>query len=72
VAWRVVVASNRSRQGRAPLIRQRFTKADERRGLEGRMSRFDTCDPSQFRRPLVVPKTIVKPTSAAAAQMDLF
>jgi hypothetical protein len=36
------------------------------------MSRFNTCDPSQFRRPLVVPKTVVKPASAAAAQMDLF
>jgi len=56
----------------ADLIRQRFTKAVKRLGLEGRMSRFNTCDPSQFRRPLVVPKTVVKPTSAAAAQMDLF
>ena len=56
----------------ADLIRQRFTKAVKRLGLEGRMSRFNTCDPSQFRRPLVVPKTVVKPSSAAAAQMDLF
>jgi DNA repair photolyase len=56
----------------ADLIRQRFTKAVKRLGLEGRMSRFNTCDPAQFRRPLVVPKTVVKPTSAAAAQMDLF
>jgi DNA repair photolyase len=55
----------------ADLIRQRFTKAVKRLGLEGRMSRFNECDPSQFRRPLVVPKVQVKPASAAA-QMDLF
>jgi hypothetical protein len=36
------------------------------------MSRFNTCDPSQFRRPLVVPKSVVKPDSSKAAQMDLF
>jgi hypothetical protein len=36
------------------------------------MGRFHKLDSSQFKRPLVVPKTIVKPTSAAAAQMDLF
>jgi DNA repair photolyase len=56
----------------ADLIRQRFTKAVKRLGLEGRMSRFNTCDPSQFRRPLVVPKSVVKPESSKAAQMDLF
>ncbi len=56
----------------ADLIRQRFTKAVKRLGLEGRMSRFNTTDASQFRRPLVVPKSIVKPESRAAAQMDLF
>jgi DNA repair photolyase len=56
----------------ADLIRQRFTKAVKRLGMEGRMSRFNTTDASQFRRPLVVPKSIVKPESAKAAQMDLF
>jgi DNA repair photolyase len=56
----------------ADLIRQRFTKAVKRLGLDGRMSRFNTCDPSQFRRPLVVPKSVVKPESSKAAQMDLF
>jgi DNA repair photolyase len=56
----------------ADLIRQRFTKAVKRLGMEGRMSRFNTTDASQFRRPLVVPKAIVKPESCKAAQMDLF
>ena len=56
----------------ADLIRQRFTKAIKRLGLDGYMGRFHKLDSSQFKRPLVVPKTIVKPTSAAAAQMDLF
>jgi DNA repair photolyase len=56
----------------ADLIRQRFTKAIKRLGLDGYMGRFHKLDSSQFRRPLVVPKTVVKPTSAAAAQMDLF
>jgi DNA repair photolyase len=56
----------------ADLIRQRFTKTVKRLGLEGRMSRFNTTDASQFRRPLVVPKAIVKPESSKAAQMDLF
>jgi hypothetical protein len=36
------------------------------------MGRFHKLDGSQFRRPLVVPKTVAKPASAAAAQMDLF
>jgi DNA repair photolyase len=56
----------------ADLIRQRFTKAVKRLGMDGYMGRFHKLDNSQFRRPLVVPKTVVKPTSAAAAQMDLF
>jgi DNA repair photolyase len=56
----------------ADLIRQRFTKAVKRLGMEGRMSRFFTTDTSQFHRPLVVPKSIVKASSPAAAQMDLF
>jgi hypothetical protein len=37
------------------------------------MSRFNVSDGSQFRRPLVVPKTLARSASAAAAaQMDLF
>jgi DNA repair photolyase len=57
----------------ADLIRQRFTKAIKRLGMEGRMSRFNVSDGSQFRRPLVVPKTLARSASAAAAaQMDLF
>jgi len=55
----------------ADLIRQRFTKTVKRLGLEGRMSRFNITDSSQFRRPLVVPKSVVKQASAAT-QMDLF
>ncbi len=56
----------------ADLIRQRFTKAVKRLGMDGYMGRFHKLDGSQFRRPLVVPKTVVKPASTAAAQMDLF
>jgi DNA repair photolyase len=56
----------------ADLIRQRFTKAVKRLGMDGYMGRFHKLDGSQFRRPLVVPKTVVKPTGTAAAQMDLF
>ena len=53
-------------------IRQRYTKTVKRLSIEGRMSRFSIIDSSQFRRPLVVPKSVVKHASAAAAQMDLF
>ena len=56
----------------ADLIRQRFTKTVKRLGMEGRMSRFNTTDSSQFRRPLVVPKTMVPPSGTAVIQMDLF
>jgi DNA repair photolyase len=56
----------------ADLIRQRFTKAVKRLGMDGYMGRFHKLDGSQFRRPLVVPKAVVKPASTAAAQMDLF
>ena len=55
----------------ADLIRQRFTKAVERLGMGGLRSRFDKLDVAQFRRPLVVPPSIVKP-SARAGQLDLF
>jgi DNA repair photolyase len=56
----------------ADLIRQRFTKAIKRLGMDGYSGRFSQLDGSQFRRPLVVPKPVVKQTAAAAAQMDLF
>lgn len=56
----------------AELIRQRFLKAVKRIGLEGRMSRFNVCDSSTFRRPLVVPKPTVRQGEKAAMQMDLF
>jgi DNA repair photolyase len=55
----------------ADLIRQRFTKAVKRLGLEGRMSRFNLSDGSQFRRPLTVPKNEVR-AACPAAQLDLF
>ncbi|QJE03392.1 PA0069 family radical SAM protein [Massilia forsythiae] len=55
----------------ADLIRQRFTKAVKRLGLDGYTSRFNKLDGEQFRRPVVVPKT-AKQTIAEAAQMDLF
>jgi DNA repair photolyase len=56
----------------ADLIRQRFTKAIKRLGMDGYSGRFSKLDGSQFRRPLVVPKPIIKQAAAAAAQMDLF
>ena len=56
----------------ADLIRQRFTKAIKRLGMDGYTGRFSQLDGSQFRRPLVVPKPVVRQTAAAAAQMDLF
>jgi DNA repair photolyase len=55
----------------ADLIRQRFTKTVNRLGLEGRMSRFNITDSSQFRRPLVVPKSVGNPADVTV-QMDLF
>ena len=56
----------------ADLIRQRFTKAVKRLGMDGYSGRFSQLDGGQFRRPLVVPKPAVRQTAAAAAQMDLF
>jgi DNA repair photolyase len=56
----------------ADLIRQRFTRSIKRLGLEERMSRFNTTDGSQFRRPLVVPKSVLRPSAGTVAQMDLF
>lgn len=55
----------------ADLIRQRFSKTVKRLGMEGRMSRFNNTDGSLFKRPLVVPKSVLGST-AGAAQMDLF
>jgi DNA repair photolyase len=56
----------------ADLIRQRFTKAVKRLGMDGYTGRFSKLDGSQFKRPLVVPKPVVRQNTAAAAQMDLF
>ena len=55
----------------ADLIRQRFTKAVKRLGMDGFNSRFSKLDGAQFKRPIVVPKAM-KRDVAAAAQMDLF
>jgi hypothetical protein len=56
----------------ADLIRQRFTKAVKRLGMDGYTGRFSKLDGSRFKRPLVVPKPVVRQNTAAAAQMDLF
>jgi hypothetical protein len=40
--------------------------------MDGYTGRFSKLDGSQFKRPLVVPKQVVKQNTAAAAQMDLF
>ena len=56
----------------ADLIRQRFTKAVERLGMKGLRSRFDKLDVTQFRRPLVVPPSIVNKAAPGAGQLDLF
>jgi DNA repair photolyase len=57
----------------ADLIRQRFTIAKERLGLNSHSSRFREMDASQFRRPLVIPPLGAAAKRAAdAGQMDLF
>jgi DNA repair photolyase len=56
----------------ADLIHQRFTKAVERLGMSGLRSRFDKLDVTQFRRPLVVPPSIVNNSAPGAGQLDLF
>jgi DNA repair photolyase len=56
----------------ADLIHQRFTKAVERLGMGGLRSRFDKLDVTQFRRPLVVPPSIVNKAAPGAGQLDLF
>ena len=56
----------------ADLIRQRFTKAVERLGMDGLRSRFDRLDVSLFRRPLVVPAPVARKDTKGAGQLDLF
>jgi hypothetical protein len=56
----------------ADLIRQRFTKAVDRLGMSGLRSRFDKLDVTQFRRPLVVPPSIVNKAAPGAGQLNLF
>ncbi|MFC4930907.1 PA0069 family radical SAM protein [Massilia sp. GCM10023247] len=56
----------------ADLIRQRFNKTVARLGLGGFGGRFQRLDTSQFRRPLVVPPSVVKTGARAAGQLDLF
>ncbi|HZV64828.1 MAG TPA: PA0069 family radical SAM protein [Telluria sp.] len=57
----------------ADLIRQRFTKAVERLGMGGSMTRrFDQLDASRFKRPLVVPPSAGKQCGNATGQLDLF
>lgn len=55
----------------ADLIRQRFTKAVKRLGMDGYTGRFNKLDGAQFRRPIVVPKREIR-VASAVAQMDLF
>lgn len=56
----------------ADLIRQRFTKAVKRFGMDGYTCLFSKLDTSQFRRPLAVPKVALKERTIAPVQMDLF
>lgn len=57
----------------ADLIRQRFDKAVERLGLNGRGSRFKHLDSTQFRRPLLVPPLQARPNDKGqGAQLELF
>jgi DNA repair photolyase len=57
----------------ADLIRQRFTKAIKRLGLDGYSGRFSKLDGAQFRRPLVVPSAAAcQRRDRDVTQMDLF
>jgi DNA repair photolyase len=57
----------------ADLIRQRFTKAVKRLGLDGFNGRFSKMDGSQFRRPLVVPSAAAcQRRDEDVTQLDLF
>lgn len=57
----------------ADLIRQRFSKAVKRLGLDGFNTRFSRFDASQFRRPLVVPSAAAcHRRDVDVTQLDLF
>ena len=57
----------------ADLIRQRFTKAVKRLGLDTYNGRFSKLDTSQFRRPLVVPSAAAcQRRDEDVTQLDLF
>jgi hypothetical protein len=57
----------------ADLIRQRFTKAVKRLGMDGYTGRFSKLDGAQFRRPLVVPSAAAcQRRDEDATQLDLF
>jgi DNA repair photolyase len=57
----------------ADLIRQRFTKAVKRLGMDGYTGRFSKLDGAQFRRPLVVPSAAAcHRRDEDATQLDLF
>jgi hypothetical protein len=57
----------------ADLIRQRFTKAVKRLGMDGYNGRFSKLDTSQFRRPLVVPSAAAcQRRDEDVTQLDLF
>jgi DNA repair photolyase len=57
----------------ADLIRQRFTKAIKRLGMDGFDGRFSKMDGAQFRRPLVVPSAAAcRRQDQDVTQLDLF
>jgi DNA repair photolyase len=57
----------------ADLIRQRFTKAIKRLGMDGFSGRFSQMDGAQFRRPLVVPSAAAcRRQDQDVTQLDLF
>lgn len=57
----------------ADLIRQRFTKAVKRLGMDGYTGRFSKLDGAQFKRPLVVPTAAAcQRRDEDVTQLDLF
>ncbi|MGJ7914221.1 PA0069 family radical SAM protein [Massilia sp. LXY-6] len=57
----------------ADLIRQRFTKAVKRLGMDGFNGRFSKMDGAQFRRPLIVPSAAAcQRRDEDVTQLDLF
>jgi hypothetical protein len=57
----------------ADLIRQRFSKALKRLGMDGFNGRFSKMDGAQFRRPLVVPSAAAcQRRDEDVTQLDLF